>query len=108
MHTFTQLGGTEPVTWDNFMLESYTPNYSGVGTGPASDATFDPGTQKFSWDPVGSPRGDYVWKVTASNAAGSDVGRLTVQIKAVPEPGTIALVGLGMVGLVALARRRGC
>jgi hypothetical protein len=59
----------------------------------------------FTWNSAGSPYGSYAWDVTASNASGSDTGRLSINI-IVPEPATISLVGLTALGLVGLFRRR--
>jgi hypothetical protein len=80
-----------------------------TGSGPVLPATFDPDTQLFSWDTTGSPRGDYEWRVTATNQFGSDQGSLFVHMTLlpdVPEPGTLLLLGIAMMGFLGAARRR--
>jgi hypothetical protein len=105
-HMFTAIDpDMDPLTWSGFALASYTPFYGGMGTGPAVAATFDANTQQFSWNSVGSPRGIYQWKVTASDGQASDEGRLTVHVTAVPEPSTIGLCSLVTVSLIGLFRR---
>jgi hypothetical protein len=97
----------DPLTWSGFTFLDYTPAYGGVGSGPANPAMFDPGTQQFSWNNLGSPRGIYRWAVTASDGQLSDEGTLTIHKTSVlPEPSAIALFSLAMVSLIGLLRRR--
>jgi hypothetical protein len=105
-HTFT---ANEPdgdtVTWSGFAFDSYTPAYGGAGPGPAMSASFNPSTRDFSWNSLGSPRGIYEWRVTASDVDGADEGRLTVHVLQVPEPATLSLFGWAALGLLNAYRR---
>jgi hypothetical protein len=113
-HTFQYvLDGFGPVTWSNFAFDSYVPDAGATGTGPVTPATFDPSLHKFSWTTIDSPRGVYTWRVTASVPASpgssdlySDVGFLKVHITQVPEPATLVLVGLAILGVSTLPGRR--
>jgi hypothetical protein len=103
-HTFTQMGGTPPVAWDNFQFVSFEPDIPG-STNPPMNATFDPDNQLFSWDSTGFTRGVYEWSVRATNDFGNSTGALTVRA-VIPEPGTAALAALGLIGVVGIRRQR--
>jgi hypothetical protein len=92
-----------PITWSNLVP---TP---GVGS-PALAATLTP-QGAFSWNPAGSARGPkgngrpYSWNATATNAAGMSTG-VAITLSLIPEPATVSLLGLAMVGTLGLVRRR--
>jgi hypothetical protein len=96
-HTFTATGGTGPYTWGNLMLTAGAPT-----TTPTLAANGD-----FGWFTGNSPRpGTYSWNATVTDAAqATATGTLTIELL-VPEPATMMLAGLAMVGLVGFARRR--
>jgi hypothetical protein len=82
--------------------------------GPAgATPTFTPSlsaTGSFSWaatkaDLRGMDSAQWVATVSGQNANGSDTGTLTINL-VIPEPATLSLVGLAMIGLVGLVRRR--
>jgi hypothetical protein len=105
--TFTTSAGDAPITWSNFGFDSFTQGFGGPAAGtPGVAATFDPATQAFSWLSNNTPRGIYKWHVTATNATGSDVGLLTVNVTAVPEPASLTLIGLAALGFVGFVGRR--
>jgi hypothetical protein len=61
----------------------------------------------FSWNTTGALRGTYEWAITGTGAGGAtDGGTVSVTVTQVPEPATLALVGLVAVGCVSIARRR--
>jgi len=96
------------------LTASNTPTWSALTptTGsPAIAATLSP-TGQFSWNPAGSARGPkgsgtvaYSWTATATNADGADT-RVAISLTLIPEPATISLFGLAMVGVLGLVRRR--
>jgi hypothetical protein len=100
-HTFVPAAGSGPITsW------SIAPT---TGS-PAVAATISP-TGVFQWHTIGSARSEtgvpYSWTITATGEAGTtpDTGVLSLEL-VVPEPATMSLIGIAMVGLVGFARRR--
>jgi len=107
-HTFNATNPDgDSLTWSGFAFASYMPAYGGNGAGPIVAATFDTGTQAFSWNTTGSPRGIYVWNVGVSDGEASDQGTITVHVTAVPEPSIALLCGLAIFGLTGVVRHRG-
>lgn len=101
--------GTPPVTWSALGGPTYTPGFGAPGDAPGLGGatwSWNPATQAFQFNTLGSTRGTYVWTGTASNDAGSDPFSITVDVRHVPEPATLALVGLALVGFVGVARKR--
>ena len=99
-HTFTATddGLPEPasLTWSNL---------TSTGGSPSVAATLG-ADGSFEWHTIGSARpGTYSWEATVSDGELTDVASLTLNL-IVPEPATITLFGLAMVGLVGLGRRR--
>jgi hypothetical protein len=101
-HTFVPGAGSGPITsW------SIAPT---TGS-PAVAATISQ-TGQFEWHTIGSQRSDppgtpYSWTITAAGEGGtSDTAVLSLNL-VVPEPATMSLFGIAMVGLVGFARRRG-
>lgn len=98
-HTFVPAAGSGPITsW------SIAPT---TGS-PAVAATISQ-TGQFQWHTIGSARSadgvPYSWTVTATGAGGTDTGVLSLEL-VVPEPATMSLIGIAMIGLVGFARRR--
>jgi hypothetical protein len=85
-HQFTTSFDELPVTWHNVVPTRSTVNPPTI----TEDGLFNWQTSKLD----GS--GTYHFDVTATNAVGSDVGRLTVRLSFIPEPPTLALVWLGI------------
>jgi hypothetical protein len=76
-HTLMTLAGDTPITWSNLLVS---------GPGPPVHAPNLSPNGEFTWNTAGSPLGLYDFDVTATNAVGSDVGRLSLNLVAPPPP----------------------
>jgi hypothetical protein len=94
-HQFATSAGTPPITWEGLTKVSGPNSLNAPTLSPAG---------LFSWNAAQAQVGTFVWDVTARNTAGTDVGRISINI-VIPEPATISLIGLAMVGLVGVFRR---
>ncbi|WP_100657976.1 PEP-CTERM sorting domain-containing protein [Alteromonas flava] len=86
-------------------------SFLGAG-GAVGGSTFDPNTLEFDWDSSGFAAGTYVATFGVSDGSLSDQGTVTINLRnrstnpSVSEPSTLAIAGLGMLGLAAMRRRR--
>jgi hypothetical protein len=98
-HQFTTSFGDLPVTWSNLMSTRPTVNIPTLSE-----------SGLFSWQSTKLDVGGlYHFDVTATNAGGSDTGRLTLRLAIIPEPATFALLSLATCGsLIVLRARRKC
>jgi hypothetical protein len=77
---------------------------------PSQAASLSP-AGVFTWNPLGSQRGPkgngvvYSWRATVTTAGGTDTD-VALTLSLIPEPATVSLIGLAMIGLVGLVRRR--
>lgn len=103
----TIVSGTLPAA-DDGGVANLSWMFDGAPTGPAAPLTapsLDPATGLFSWDVNGQKGGLYTFTIKATDAGGlSDNGVLSVQV-IVPEPATVCLIGLALVGFAGFRRK---
>jgi hypothetical protein len=98
--------GADTLTFDNASAPTFTPLLPGKPLVLTNLPTID-AQGNFSWDAAGTAlRGTYTWALTGQNGSGTDGGSVSVTLSQVPEPATLALVGLVAVGGLGVARRR--
>jgi hypothetical protein len=85
-HTFTTSAGDLPITWDNLTAS---------GPNAPANAPLLSSNGVFSWNTAGSPVGQYNFDVTATNAGGSDIGRLSLNL-VTPPPGPPNALSIGI------------
>ncbi|MBT0587048.1 PEP-CTERM sorting domain-containing protein [Alteromonas oceanisediminis] len=81
--------------------------------GAVSGSSFNPATLQFNWDSTGFGVGTYIATFGASDGSLTDQGTVTINLAnrpnsnpSVNEPGTLAIVGAGLLGLAGLRRKR--
>jgi hypothetical protein len=93
-HQFTTSFGDLPVTWSNLLPTSGTVNPPTLSE-----------TGLFSWETSRLDAGGlHQFTVTATNAGGSDTGRLTLRLRIIPEPSAVLSLLIGLAGTSALRR----
>jgi hypothetical protein len=107
--TFTATDATAlPVTFSNAVLSMFVPLIPGA-TNPTFNGTVD-AAGVFTWDTTGFARGTYTIDVTATDSGSPPLsgtgGSFVVTIEEVPEPSTLALVCLSLLGACLAGRRR--
>jgi hypothetical protein len=100
--------GQGPLSWVR------TPNLTGADAmlpgangGPASPLVPVPpeNGSYFRWDTL-APNGTYMVNITATNDWGQASNMVTLTVTIIPEPATLALAGMALVGITGLVRRR--
>lgn len=105
--TVAPLTNVTGLAFDNINAPVFTPLIAGKTLELVNLPTLD-NAGNFSWNTAGAKRGTYAWAITGTGGSpvGTDAGIISVQVTQIPEPATLAMVGLALVGFVGAARRR--
>jgi hypothetical protein len=98
------LTNVDSLTFDDINNPVFTPYVPGTGLSFPHLPTLD-NAGSFAWDTSGARGGYYQWAITGTNQYGSDRGTIAMYVT-LPEPATMSLLGLAVVGMVA-SRVRG-
>lgn len=90
-------GGTGGTFEDSWNLGMAFLAVASPGLTPPAFGPFDP-----------NAAGEYSFGIRAYNANAAEIGEIGINVETspVPEPGSVAMLGVGMLGLAAMARRR--
>lgn len=89
-----------PLTWD--------PINTILGPETVTNALFDQNTQQLLWDTAGYSLGVYTFFISNFDGLANGVGQIVVNLTevSVPEPGALAILAVGLVGITVIRRRR--
>ena len=102
-YSYRLLIDTDPSSKDSFK----TINLSyGLGVQNALNVGFDLDELAYGYQFNPTQGGQYTFELEAVNSKGTVVGMDSIQVDVVPEPASIALVGIALTGLAFASRRR--
>ena len=98
------LANVNTLAFDAINTPVFTPLIAGKTLELPNLPTLD-NAGNFSWNTAGAKRGTYAWAITGTGQ-GTDGGIISVNVTQVPEPATLSLFGLALVGFIGFARKR--
>ena len=86
-------------------LSAMLPGTQGGATAPPLPAFPPFGNSYFRWDTTGWNTGTYLYTITATNDWGQVSNPVLVTVNLTPEPATLTIALLGLIGGMGLVRR---